>query len=516
MPVSRESDKRTILTPFRELLRRIEVLEGTVPIEIRYAPRPNYARDSVTLTKRGDSIYCVDRASVLHLHSDAPLEVNDEEASCRITLKRNERRDFALAFDDRTPAVRPLVGDGATNEIERTTQFWREWSSQLAYHGEYRDAVMRSVLALKLMSYAPSGAVVAAATTSLPEAIGGVRNWDYRFCWLRDASFTASGLYDCGFRVEGDAFVHWLMYSTRLTHPHLQVLYDVMGEPSVDEQQLAHLEGYARSSPVRIGNGANGQFQLDVYGEVLGAIEEYADRGKGLNRDARNLVRRLADKVVERWREPDMGIWEKRSGRAHHVHAKVMAWAALDCAERLAKKGYIKDDPTRWRAEKESIRETVLSRGFNAERRSFVGILDGAELDASLLYVARVGMLDARDPRMQSTIDAIRRELGKDDLIYRYDTRMTEDGLPSGEGAFLPCSFWLAEALALAGREDEAREVFEKTAAHANDVGLLSEEIHPESGALLGNMPQALTHIALLNAAICIESTMQARSQRNT
>ncbi len=516
MPVSREALKRTTLTPFRELLRRIEVIEGEVPIEVRYAPRPNYGRDAVSLTRRGSAVYCIDRAAVLHLHSDAPLEIDRSDAFCTITLHRGERRDFALAFDDHTPAVRPLLGDDATIRIERTAQFWREWSSQLAYDGAYRDAVMRSVLMLKLLTYAPSGAVVAAPTTSLPEAIGGVRNWDYRYCWLRDASFTASALYDCGFRVEGDAFVHWLMYSTRLTQPHLQVLYDVMGESRVHEKELPHLEGYARSAPVRIGNAAHDQFQLDLYGEVLGAIEEYADRGKVLNRDARTLARRLANKVVERWREPDMGIWEKRSGREHHVHAKVMAWAALDCAERLAKKGHINDDPTRWREEKEKIRDVVLSRGFNAARGSFVGVLDGDELDASLLYVARVGMLDPNDPRMTSTIDAIRRELGRDDLIFRYDTRTTDDGLPSGEGAFLPCSFWLAEALALGGRRDEASEVFEKTLARANDAGLLSEEIDPESGALLGNMPQALTHIALLNAAICIETTMRARSQRNT
>ncbi len=516
MPVSREAEKQTTLTPFRQLLRRIEVLEGEIAIEVRYGPRPNYARDRVSLEVRGGAIYCSMRASVFHLHSDAAFELHDDVASCTFTLRRGERRDFALAFDDRSAAVRPLLGDDATNEIERSLQFWRDWSSQLAYRGEYRDVVMRSVLVLKLLAYAPSGGIVAAPTTSLPEEIGGVRNWDYRFCWLRDASFTASALYDCGFRVEGDAFVNWLMYSTRLTHPHLQVLYDVMGEPRVRERQLAHLEGYERSSPVRAGNAAQDQFQLDIYGEVLGAIEEYADRGKTLTRDARVMARRLAEQVMKRWREPDMGIWEKRSGREHHVHAKVMAWAALDCIERLVEKGHLDEDPARWHAEKEQIRREVLSRGFNESRRSFVAVLDGAELDASLLYIARVGMVEPGDPRMISTIDAIRRELGKDDLIYRYDTRTTNDGLPSGEGAFLPCSFWLAEALALSGNENEARAVFEKTVARANDVGLLSEEIDPESGALLGNMPQALTHIALLNAAICIESTMEARSQRNT
>ncbi|HJW95601.1 MAG TPA: glycoside hydrolase family 15 protein, partial [Thermoanaerobaculia bacterium] len=262
------------------------------------------------------------------------------------------------------------------------------------------------------------------------------------------------------------------------------------------------------SRPVHIGNAAHDQFQLDVYAEVLGAIDEYAQRGKVLNRDERRLVQRLADIVAKRWSEPDAGIWEKRSGREQHVHGKVMAWAALDTAERLTKSD-------RWRAEKEKIREIVLARGFNRERNAFVATLDGNELDASLLYVARVGFLEPRDPRMQSTIDAIRRELGRDDLIYRYDTRSTKDGLPSGEGAFLACSFWLAEALALAERGDEARELFEKLLARRNDVGLLPEEIDPRSGAFLGNMPQALTHIGLLNAAICMSEQMSARSQRN-
>jgi GH15 family glucan-1,4-alpha-glucosidase len=508
MPVMRESDKHTLLTPFRQLLRRVEVIEGEVPLVVRFEPRPNYARAAPPLTVKHNALFCVDRATVLHLHSDITFDVQGCNARGERTLRSGERADFALAFDDHTPAVYPMIGDGATAAIDRTLRFWRDWSSQLAYGGEYRDAVMRSALVLKLLTYAPSGAIVAAPTTSLPEVLGGIRNWDYRYAWLRDAAFTSSALYDCGFHLEGDAFAGWLMYATRLTHPKLQMLYDVAGESQVPEQELDHLSGYANSKPVRIGNAAHDQFQLDVYGEVLGTIEEYVRRGKKLNRDVRTLVHRLADMVAKRWREPDAGIWEKRSGREQHVHSKVMAWSALDCAERLTKS-------QRWRAEKDAIRELVLSRGFNAERQSFVSVLDGKELDASLLYIVRVGLLEPDDPRMLSTIDAIRRELGNDDLVYRYDTRATEDGLPPGEGAFLPCSFWLAEALSLAGREAEARELFEKLLARRNEVGLLPEEIDPQSGAFLGNMPQALTHIGLLNAAICMSEQMSARSQRN-
>jgi GH15 family glucan-1,4-alpha-glucosidase len=505
MPVARENVKRTMLAPFRQLLRRIEVIEGEVPLVIRFEPRPDYARDSPPLKVLHNGVFCVDRATVLHLHSDATFDVKGSDARCELTLRRGERRDFALAFDDHTPAVYPAIGDEATAEIDRTLRFWKEWSSQLAYDGDYREAVMRSALLLKLLTYAPSGAIVAAPTTSLPEQLGGIRNWDYRYCWLRDAAFTASALYDCGFHAEGDAFVGWLIYSTRLTQPKLQMLYDVTGESQIPESELKHLEGYARSGPVRIGNAAHDQFQLDVYAEVLGAMEESANRGKKLDRDVRTLAHRLADRVAKRWMEPDDGIWEKRSGREQHVHGKVMAWAALDIAERLL-------GSTRWRDEKEKIRDLVLTRGFDSEQQSFVGILDGHELDASLLYVVRVGLLDPNDPRMLSTIDAIRAGLGQDDLVYRYDRRETKDGLPPGEGAFLPCSFWLAEALALAGRDAEARELFGKLLARRNDVGLLPEEIDPESGAFLGNMPQALTHIGLLNAALCIN---RQRRQRN-
>jgi GH15 family glucan-1,4-alpha-glucosidase len=515
MPVLREEDKRHILAPFRQLLRRIEVVEGEVPFVVHYAPRPSYARGLPKLQRIRNGIFCVAGPTVVHLHGDAELHIDGSDAHGRITLRAGQRCDFALAFDDHTPAVYPAYGEQGNVEIERTLGFWREWSSQFAYEGDYAEAVRRSALVLKLMTYAPSGAIVAAPTTSLPEWLGSVRNWDYRYCWLRDASFTASALYDCGFRVEGDAFVDWLLYATRLTQPKLQILYDVFGESRIPEAELQHLDGYAGSRPVRIGNAAHDQFQLDVYAEVLGAIEEYSDRGRELNRDVRALARRLADIVAKRWREPDAGIWEKRGERQQHVHAKLMAWAALDCAERLAKKGRLNHvDTSRWRAAKEEIRRLVLTRGWSEKLHSFVAIFDGEELDASLLYVARVGFLEASDPRMQSTIDAIRRGLGRDDLIYRYNSSVTKDGLPPGEGAFLPCSFWLVEALALAGRGDEARDVLEKLLARRNDVGLLSEEIDPDSGAMLGNFPQALTHIGLMNAALCLDKTASARSQR--
>ena len=503
MPVFTEEEKQKRLSPFRQLLRRIEVPEGKVPIEIVYAPRPDYGRITPRLELRRDSVYCSWGARVLNLRSDCAFAVGEGTATSRVTLHAGQSRTFALGFDEETPAVLPSL-DAAT-DIERTIAFWRTWSSQLSYDGPYRHLVLRSVLVLKLLTYAPSGAIIAAPTTSLPEFIGGVRNWDYRYCWLRDASWTVSALYDCGFSNEGAGFLDWLLYSTRLTQPHLQMLYDVFGESSVPEKTLDHLDGYRGSRPVRIGNDAHSQFQLDVYGEVLGAVEEATRRGEKLDRAVQHLLRRLTEIVCKRWEEPDAGIWEKRGDPRQHVHGKVMAWSALDSAQRIAKRCHMKIDDARVEKAKADIKDAVLAHGFDAKRNTFTGIFDDEEVDASLLFIARVGFIDPTDPRMLGTIDAIRNDLGHDGLIYRYDSRKTEDGLPPGEGVFLACTFWLVEALALAGRVDEARTLFDDVIRHGNDAGLFAEEIDVPSGALLGNFPQALSHIALLNAALHLE-----------
>jgi len=489
MPVLTEEEKQRRVTPFRQILRRVECVRGAVPVAVDFAPRPDYARIVPRIEARGDCVCCAWGARVLNLRHDARF---DDRGRAELTLRAGERRTFALGYDDHAPAVlAPLDGD----DVECTIDYWSRWSSQLAYKGPYRDAVMRSALVLKLLAYAPSGGIVAAATTSLPEKIGGIRNWDYRYCWLRDASFTVSALYDCGFEREGAAFLDWLLYSTRLTQPSLQILYDVFGEARLPERELEHLEGYRGSRPVRAGNNAYNQFQLDVYGEVIGAMEEAVNRGEKLDRDRKRLVHRLAEQVVKRWREPDDGIWEKRGGRRQHIHSKIMAWSALDCAGRLTED---------FGAVKEEIRNYVLTEGFNRERNSFVAVAGEDDLDASLLYAMRVGIVEPDDPRMLGTVDAIRSRLGRDDLVFRYDTRDVEDGLPAGEGAFLACSMWLVEALTLANRRGEAEKIFEKLLRRANDVGLFSEEADAETGELLGNFPQALTHIGLMNAALCL------------
>jgi len=515
MPALSEAKKERMLLPFRELLRRVECIDGEVPMVATYAPRPDYAR-VVPELKGQTLIVCASRSEVWHLRTDVAMQIPERGvARAEFTMKRGERHDFALSYETRAPAVYPRINGEADMVIDETIAFWREWSSQLQYDGPYSAHVLRSALTLKLLAYAPSGGIVAAPTTSLPEWIGGVRNWDYRYCWLRDASFTVAALYDCGFPTEGGAFVDWLLYATRLTQPSLQILYDVFGESRVPESTLDHLDGYRGSRPVRIGNAAHGQLQLDIYGEVLGAIEEYTERGEVLNRDEQRLARRLADVVMKRWREPDSGIWEKRGGRKQHVHAKIMSWAALDSAQRLAAKGRLSGDVEKWRATMDEIKSVVLERGFNRKINAFVSELDGEELDASLLSVARVGFLDGDDPRLISTIDAIRKELDQDDLIHRYRTEVTDDGLPPGEGAFLPCSFWLVDALAITKRIDEATTVFEMLLGRANDVGLFSEEINEEDGEMLGNFPQALTHIGLLNAALRLQRPIASRGAQS-
>ncbi|HEX7190665.1 MAG TPA: glycoside hydrolase family 15 protein, partial [Thermoanaerobaculia bacterium] len=366
MPALFEEKKANVLLPFRELLRRIEGIEGEVPMVVMYVPRPNYARAVPELSLRhGDTLACMNGPEVWCLRSDVPMKVVDRGiARAEVRVKRGEKHDFALSYETHAPAVYARINGDSDLVIDETLAFWRKWSSQLQYEGPYRDQVLRSALTLKLMAYAPSGGIVAAPTTSLPELIGGIRNWDYRYCWLRDASFTVAALYDCGFATEGGAFVDWLLYATRLTQPSLQILYDVFGESRLPEAQLDHLDGYRGSRPVRIGNAARDQLQLDVYGEVLGAIEEYTERGETLLHDEQRLACSLAKVVMKRWREPDSGIWEKRGGRKQHVHAKIMAWAALDSAERLAQKGRIDGPVDQWRATKDEIKRVVLERGF--------------------------------------------------------------------------------------------------------------------------------------------------------
>ncbi|MDQ3862208.1 MAG: glycoside hydrolase family 15 protein [Actinomycetota bacterium] len=353
------------------------------------------------------------------------------------------------------------------------------------------------------MTYAPSGALVAAPTTSLPEALGGVRNWDYRYCWLRDASFTLRALFTLGYREEAEAFNGWVLHATRLTWPELQVLYDVFGEAKLPERELGHLEGYAGSRPVRIGNDAQGQFQLDVYGEVVDAAAQFANRGGRFDRDTSRMLDGLGRTVCRRWREPDEGIWEGRSGRFHNTHSKVLCWVALDRLIEMHEAEYLEVSVGLFRKERDEIQKEIETHGYNERIGSYTRTFAGEEMDASLLALPMYGYVEGTNSRMRSTCARVQEKLARDGLIYRYETD-TDDGLPPGEGAFGICSFWAVECTARGGDVGGATRTFEQLLAYANDVGLFAEEIDPDSGAALGNFPQAFTHIGLINAALTL------------
>jgi len=511
MSVSSEEDKRAHLTPEHEVLRELEGLEGEVEIEILYHPRPDYGRVRPLLEERGAlGLRCEVDGTSLTLRSELPLELTDGDRSARGTarIRSGERKYLSFTYSMEAPAVVPLLGEAAHGRIERTVRWWREWANRCTYEGPYRDAVVRSALALKLMTYAPSGALVAAPTTSLPEALGGVRNWDYRYCWLRDASFTLRALFTLGYREEAEAYIGWLLHATRLTWPELHVLYDVFGEARLPERELPHLEGYAGSRPVRIGNDAQGQLQLDVYGEVINGAARILDRGGRFDRDTSRMLDGLGRTVCRRWREPDEGIWEGRSGRFHNTHSKVLCWVALDRLIEMHEAGYLDVSVDLFRANRDEIRKEIEARGYNERIGSYTRTFDGEEMDASLLTLPLYGYIEGTHPQMRSTCDRIHEKLARDGLVYRYETG-TDDGLPPGEGAFGICSFWAVECVARGGNVGAAARTFEQLLAYANDVGLFAEEIDSDTGAALGNFPQAFTHIGLINAALTLAGYLE-------
>jgi GH15 family glucan-1,4-alpha-glucosidase len=520
MAVASEEVKRAYLTPEHEVLRQLEGLEGEVEVEILYDPRPDYGRARPLLEQRGAlGLRCEVDGTSLTLRSEVPLELTDGDRCARgaARIQSGEHKYLSLTYSAEAPAVVPLLGEAARGRIERTVRWWQEWANRCAYEGPYRDAVVRSALTLKLMTYAPSGALVAAPTTSLPEAIGGVRNWDYRYCWLRDASFTLRALFALGYREEAEAYTGWLLHATRLTWPELHVLYDVFGEARLPERELLHLEGYAGSRPVRIGNDAQGQLQLDVYGEVINGAARFLDRGGRFDRDTSRMLDGLGHTVCRRWREPDEGIWEGRSGRFHNTHSKVLCWVALDRLIEMHEAGYLEVSVDLFRTNREEIREEIEAHGYNERIGSYTRTFDGEEMDASLLTLPLYGYIEGKHPRMRSTCARIHEKLARDGLVYRYETG-TDDGLPPGEGAFGLCSFWAVECVARGGNVEGATRTFEQLLAYANDVGLFAEEIDPDSGAALGNFPQAFTHIGLINAALtlaeCREGTASAAAER--
>jgi GH15 family glucan-1,4-alpha-glucosidase len=509
MPVSSEAERRTSLTPDHEILRVVECTEGSVELEMVFEPRPDYAREVALFKGFGDiGLRIQTDVGLLILRTELPLQPpTDGRLRSSRVLHAGQSVHFSLTLATEWPAVVCPLGEWSRAAINRSAAWWRGWTSALSYDGPARDRVVRSALVLKLLAHAPSGAIVAAPTASLPERIGGDLNWDYRYCWLRDASLTVRALFGLGFHHEAQGFVSWLLHSTRLTQPALRILYDVYGNLPGRETTLDHLTGHASSRPVRIGNAAAEQLQLDIYGEVVDATAQLARKSGTLDRDMQRMLSAFGQYVCRNWQQPDEGIWEPRSGRRHNTHSRVLCWTALDRLLELRDRGLLQegafDDFARNR---DLIKREVHQRAWNADLQSYVAQLDGHEVDASLLLISWYGFEDAASERMVKTHARIRQQLGAaNGLLYRYRT----DDSP-GEGAFGICGFWAAEHLALGGGTvEQAEALFEQLCSHGNDVGLFGEEIDPATGDALGNFPQAFTHVGLINAAISL-----ARRQR--
>jgi GH15 family glucan-1,4-alpha-glucosidase len=488
----------------RRLVRLFEGVEGKVPFEVDFRPRPGYGATAPVLDVAGESI-AVDAGEgyELLLHASVPLGIMGPAVAGRAAVRAGERAAIVLDLAGDASDAEDVLSQAA-HELDETLAFWRDWAAGCHYRGPYEEAVMRSAVTLKLLTYGPTGAMVAAPTTSLPEEIGGVRNWDYRYTWIRDAAFAVYALFLAGHVEDGVQFMEWVCdVALRCKPRQLQIMYGLAGEHDLPERTLDHLEGYRGSRPVRVGNAASAQFQLDVYGELLDCFHTCRRFGKMTPEAVRALwpaFARQVQVVADYWREPDSGIWEVRSEPRHFVYSKVMAWVALDRGIKAAEELELPADLPRWWAERAAVRTEVLERGYDAELGAFARSYGERALDAANLLMPLVGFLDARNPRMRATIEATERGLVADGLVYRYVS--AEDGLPGGEATFGVCTFWLVDNLIALGRVEEARKLFERTLARATPLGLYAEELDPLSGAHLGNFPQALTHIGLINSAI--------------
>lgn len=495
----------------RQLARILECVAGSVQFEMQCCPRFDYGTIIPHAVLRGPNHgFAHGGNDALAVYCSAPMREVDDGFEAAGRLAAGERLCAVATYQPRqTPGSRGFTSHDVDiaddqevdQQLDETRRFWEEWSSQCTYDGEYRNQVLRSALTLKALTYAPSGALLAAPTTSLPEAIGGSRNWDYRFTWIRDASFALYGLFILGYTAEARAFKDWLEWSTAGRARDLQIMYGLGGERRLTETELPELDGYRGSRPVRTGNGAYSQFQLDIYGELLDSAHLYRKFGGEMDPEYWEYLQRVVAFVVDHWREPDEGIWETRAGRQHFVSSKVWCWVALDRAIKTARALQLPGDVERWRKVRAEIKRDVLENGYDAERGAFVQAYGNKLLDASNLLLPLVGFIRADDPRMRSTIEAIERELtSPQGFVYRY--KDFNDGLAGGEGAFMICTFWLADNLIALGELERARDLFEKLRGSANDLGLFSEEIDPATGEMLGNFPQSFSHLGFINTAV--------------
>jgi GH15 family glucan-1,4-alpha-glucosidase len=496
------------MPPRREaatIVRIVEGLSGRVAVRSEFVVRFGYGRVVPTLRGADGSSVAMAGPDAVVLRTPLPTTTANGAAVSTFDVGAGERVPFTLSW---FPSHAELPAGLDSSEALRATEtFWREWSSRCAYDGPYADAVLRSLVVLKGLTYGPTGGIVAAPTTSLPEWPGGERNWDYRYCWLRDATMMLLALIHAGYREEASEWRAWLVRAAAGDPDEVQVMYGVAGERRLHEWVVDWLPGFEGSRPVRIGNAAAEQEQLDVYGEVMDAMYQARRREVGESLPAWELGRHVLGLLEQRWRDPDEGIWEVRGGRRHFTHSKVMAWVAFDRGIKLCEEFGLEGPLERWRAIRAEIHAQVCRHGWNDELGSFTQSYGSPQLDASLLLLPQVGFLPPEDPRVRGTLAAVRRQLAPEGLVFRYRSEQEGDGLPAGEGIFLLCSFWLVDALALDGQYDEAVELFERLLGVRNDLGLLAEEYDPHTGRMLGNFPQAFSHLALVNSAIMLAQT---------
>lgn len=503
----RMTDCMPVRAPTPDVVRLVEGIAGSVTMEMDLVVRFDYGIAVPWVRRLDGTLSIVAGPDALELFAGVPVHGEDLATRATFAVHAGDRVPFVLTWH--ASSEPPPTRADPDRAVPDTIAWWQKWSGRCTAGGRWNEEVRSSLVTLKALTYAPTGGIVAAPTTSLPEVIGGGRNWDYRFCWLRDATFTLQALLAVGYEGEAVAWRDWLLRAIAGDPSQLQIMYGVGGERRLPELELPWLAGYEDSRPVRIGNAAAGQRQLDVYGEVMDMLHQSRLAGVAPDTEAWEVQRELIDWLESGWREPDSGLWEIRGAPRHFVHSKVMCWVAFDRAVRTVERFGIDGPVDRWRRLRDEIHDEVCHRGWDAERRTFTQSYGSVELDASLLMIPMVGFLPPSDERVTGTIDSVQRELSADGFIERYPTEhgMSVDGLHGSEGAFLLCTFWMADALALVGRIDEATQLFERLVALSNDVGLLAEEYDPVRGRMLGNFPQAFSHVGLINTVLNLTET---------
>jgi GH15 family glucan-1,4-alpha-glucosidase len=495
------------------VVRIIEGRQGKVPVRMHLTLRFDYGSSVPWVSRLADEsgVVAIAGRNLAALRASVELHGENLSTTSDFQVGANDRSWFVLSYgQSHQPPPAAVDVEAALHE---TVTFWRKWTTRCTYRGKRRDAVMRSLLTLKAMTFGETGAIVAAPTTSLPEQLGGPRNWDYRYCWIRDATLTLAALMGAGYYDEAKAWREWLHRALAGTPDDLQMMYGIFGERRLAEWEVPWLPGYQGAAPVRIGNAASGQLQLDVWGEMMSALHLAREGGLAAWPSGWDMQRTALEHLEVIWTQPDDGIWEVRGGRQHFTHSKVMAWMAFDRTIKDAEKYQLDAPLDRWRQVRDEIHRTVCEHGYNAKKATFTQCFAGNELDASLLLIAHTGFLPIADPRVAGTIAAIERELLIDGFVMRYRTESGTDGLPAGEGVFIPCSFWLADAYLLQGRDAEAAALIDRILALRNDVGLLSEEYDTKAGRQVGNFPQAFSHLALVHSVLVHETQIPLRDQ---